>query len=254
VVRDDRFYPVDEIAIVDPAVSPTTAVHINLVPRTETSSKTASKRVSGSNPYIVDLSEYQQHFPKNAVKEFQKGVAADREKNTDAAIRHYEKCLKLAPDFYPAHNNLGSNYVTKSNFAGAERQFREAIRLNQGDSQAQFNLANVLILTSKFAEAERVLFAGLQRTPESAFGHFLLGSLYSRTGHLPQAERNLAQARQLDPLMAQSYLQLVNLYVQENRRSDAVAELQNFLRVFPEGPYTAKAKEVLKRLQSNISH
>lgn len=249
-IRDDRFYPINQTVNVDPSVIAIARTQIILTPHQPTEQKQVSGRIPGSNPYIIDLSEYKRNFPKEAVKEFEKGVDADKDKHADSAIRHYEKSLKIAPDFYPAHNNLGSDYVAKADFTAAEKEFRDALRLNKSDSQANFNLGNVLILTNQFVEAERVLYAGLQRTPESAFGHFLLGSLYSRTGHLPEAERNLLQARQLDPTMMQTYLQLVNLYVHENRRADAVAELQSFLQAFPDTPYAAKAKDVLKKLQS----
>jgi len=251
VVRDDRFYPVDELARLDPSISPTTAVHINLIPRHTTSEKTAPERIKGSNPYMVDLAEYKRHFSKKAVKEFDKGVESDSRGKPDDAIGYYEKALSLAPDFYPAHNNLGSDYLSKSNFAGAEKEFREAIHLNQSDSQAYFNLGNVLVLTKQYPQAEIILHQGLQRRPDSAFGHFLLGSLYIRTGQLSEAERNLNQALELDPTMSQTYLQLVNLYVQENRRPEAIAKLQAFLHAFPDGPYTSKAKEILKKLQSD---
>lgn len=253
VIRDDRFYPVDQLVNVDPSIISISRAQVQLTLRDNLPKRQDSPRIAGSNPYIIDLSEYKRRFPKKAVKEFDRGVESDANGKADSAIRHYEKALSLAPDFYPAHNNLGSDYLSKANFGGAEKEFREAIRLNRSDSQAYFNLGNVLVLTKQYPQADLVLHEGLQRRPDSAFAHFLLGSLYSRTGQLPEAERNLNQALQLDPTMSQTYLQLVNLYMQENRRPEAVAKLQAFLHAFPDGPYVAKAREVLKKLQSEAS-
>jgi len=39
------------------------------------------------------------------------------------------------------------------------------------------------------------------------------------------------------------------LYLQENRKPEAISELQAFLRAFPDGPFTPKAKQVLKKLE-----
>jgi len=250
VINDEHFYPVDKSVMVDLSVTAVTMVQITLMPRQEVSKQSLSGPVGGSNPYLIDLSEYKRHFPKKAVKEFDKGVDADKERRTDDAIRHYEKAISVAPDFYPARNNLGSDYLTKSDFADAQKQFEEAIRLNKDDSQAYFNLGNVLTLTGRFGEAEKALQEGLQKRPDSAFGHFLLGSLYSRAGHSAPAERNLRDALKLDPSMPQVYLQLVNLYLQQNRRSEAISELQAFLRAFPDGSFAPKAKQVLKKLQA----
>lgn len=250
IINDERFYPVDQSVMVDLSVSAVTMVQITLMPREQTQKQKTTGQVSGGNPYIIDLSEYKQHFPKNAVKEFDKGIDADRKSHTDDAIHHYEKAISLAPDFYPARNNLGSDYLNKSNFAEAQQQFEEAIRLNKGDSQAYFNLGNVFTLTGRLADAEKALQQGLQKRPDSAFGHFLLGSLYARAGHIAQAERNLQEALKLDPNMPQVYLQLVNLYLQQNRKPEAISELQAFLHTFPNGSFTPKAKQVLKKLQA----
>jgi tetratricopeptide (TPR) repeat protein len=99
-------------------------------------------------------------------------------------------------------------------------------------------------------ESEKVLKQGLEKRPDSAFGHFLLGSLYSRAGQKVEAERNLQDALKLDPSMPQAYLQLVNLYMQEKRNAEAITELEAFLHAFPDGPFTPKAKQVLKKLQT----
>jgi len=250
IVRDDAYDPVDEVASLDLMSSSQVMVQIRLTRKQSSGqAQPATAPVSGGNPYLIDLSQYKRQFPKTAVKEFDKGVDADKEHRTDDAIRHYEKAVKQAPDFYPARNNLGSDYLAKSHFPDAQNQFEEALRLNKDDAQAYFNLGNVLSLTGKLSEAEKVLKQGLQRRPDSAFGHFLLGSLYSRAGHGMEAERNLQDALKLDRNMPQAYLQLVNLYVQENRKSEAISELQAFLHAFPDGVFTPKAKQVLKKLQ-----
>lgn len=250
IINDDRFYPVDQRVMVDLSISAVTTVQITLMPREQTSKSTGEQPASGGNPYIIDLSEYKRHFPKSAVKEFDKGVDADKDHRTDDAIHHYEKAINAAPDFYPARNNLGSDYLAKSDFPNAQKQFEEAIRLNKDDSQAYFNLGNVLSLTGKLPESEKVLKQGLEKRPDSAFGHFLLGSLYSRAGQKVEAERNLQDALKLDPSMPQAYLQLVNLYMQEKRNAEAITELEAFLHAFPDGPFTPKAKQVLKKLQT----
>jgi hypothetical protein len=39
------------------------------------------------------------HFPKGAVKEFDKGITSDKEGRRDETIRHYETAAQVAPDF-----------------------------------------------------------------------------------------------------------------------------------------------------------
>jgi Tfp pilus assembly protein PilF len=250
-VDDDAYEPVSETTEVNPATSIVNFVQIALVPRPATKKDPLPGRVEGSNPFLVDPAEYNRQFPKKTRKEFDKGVEADHQGKTDDAIQHYEKALSYSPDFYPAHNNLGSAYVARQNFDAAQTQFEAALKGNQNDAQLYFNLANVLLLTQRYPAAEREIEDGLRRQQDSAFGHFLQGRLYSLTGHPDLAEKSLQTALQLDPKMSQAYLQLVNLYLQQKRTPEAIAELEAYLKAFPDSPLSSKARETLKRLQGN---
>jgi Flp pilus assembly protein TadD len=251
VINDETYYPADERVHVRPDVEPYAMVQIILRPREDTKKEDPiGARASGGNPYLVDPADYNKRFPKKAVKEYERGVDAEHKGKAEEAIAHYAGALKIAPDYYPARNNLGSLYLSKSDFKPAEEQFREAVRLDANDAQAYFNLGNVLMLTGRYPESETTLASGLQRRPDSAFGHFLEGCLEGRTGKLAEAEKNLREALRLDPAMSQAYLQLVNLYLQQDRRGDAISQLQTFLKGFPSSPVAPKARDVLRKLQS----
>jgi tetratricopeptide (TPR) repeat protein len=180
-------------------------------------------------------------------------VEAERKGKTDDAIEHYEKALTYSPEFYPAHNNLGTINLSRQNFPEAQAQFEAALKSNQNDAQAYFNLANVLLLTQHYDEAKRNIDEGLKRRPDSAFGQFLAGSFYIHTNQAEQAEKSLQQAKQLDPKMPEVYLQLVNLYVKEQRTPDAITELESYLKAFPNSQFSEKARDLLKRLQSETA-
>src|SRR5260370_2349050 len=251
VVHDEGYLPVDERVNVTPDVNPYTRVLITLSPR-ETVKKDdpLGGRASGGSAYLVDPADYNKHFPKTALKEYKRGVDAERKGDREEAIEHYLGVLKIAPDYYPAHNNLGSLYLGKADFKAAEEQFQEAVRLNQNDAQAYFNLGNVLMLIGHYPASETALSSGLQRRPDSAFGHFLQGCLDVRTGKLADAEKSLRTALQLDSTMCQAHLQLVSLYLQQQQRQQAITEVQAFLKAFPSVPAVPKAKDLLYRLQN----
>ena len=253
IVNDEAYEPISVTSNLNPAFSTTNYVPIALTPSKNGKKDLLPGRVAGSNPYLVDPAEYYRQFPKKTVKEFEKGVEADHKSKPDDAVAHYEKALTYSPDFYPAHNNLGSLYLGRQNFDAAEAQFEAALKTNQNDVEAYFNLANLLLMTKRYPDAEHKINEGLQRRPDSAFGHFLQGLLYSRTGKLDSAEKSLLSALQLDPKMPQAYLQLVNLYLQQKRNPEAIAQLEAYLKIFPDSPLSPKARESLKRLQGEAS-
>lgn len=251
IINDEAFDPVDERVMIHPDVNSYAMAFITLRPRqSDQKVDPLGARASGGNLYLVDPADYNRRFPKKALKEYERGIDAERKGNHDEAIAHYLDALKIAPDYYPAHNNLGTVYLSKADFESAEEQFQEVIRINQNDAQAYFNLGNVLQMKGSYAESQAAVAAGLQRRPDSAFGHFLQGQLDLRAGRLLEAEKSLRAALQLDSTMWQAQLQLVGLYVERQQRQEAIDELQRFLRTFPSVPAAPKAQDLLRKLQS----
>jgi len=249
-VNDEAYEPATETTNLDPSLSTTNVVQFTLVPRTKSQKDPLNERVQGSNPYLIDPADYYRKFPKKTLKEFQKGVDDDHNGKVEDAIQHYAKALSYSPDFYPAHNNLGSDYLARRDFENARSQFEAAVTINKNDPEGHLNLGNVYLATQHFPEAEREIQEGLQRYPDSSFGLFLQGSLYLHTGRPELAEKSLQSAIAHDPKMSQARLQLINVYLQQKRTEDAVAQLQSYLKEFPDTPFSPKARDLLKRLQS----
>jgi Flp pilus assembly protein TadD len=250
VIKDDHYEPIEEPVVLEATtMSPLAIVEITLKPKASAPA-VSSSQPQGSNPNIADAREYASHFPKQVRKEFDKGVAADDAGKKEDAIKHYQKTLAIAPDYYPAHNNLGSDYLSKSDFTDARKEFEAVIRLNQSDAEGYFNLSNVCMMTGQLADAQHYLEEGMRRDPDSALGHFLLGSLEIKAGKYSQAEAVLRHTIQLSPTMAQARLQLVNALLQQGKKADAENELRDFISSFPDSPYTPKARQLLERIQA----
>jgi len=246
-IRDDKYEPYDEEVKVEPRTNPVNILSITLTQKIVVKYQVNSA-IHGSNPYIVDTATYERNFPKKAVKEFERGAESQLKGDYDDAVRHFQKALKLAPDFYPAHNDLGAIYVSQSKFAEAQAEFEAVLSKNQSDAEAYFNLGNVFLLRNRQDEAINMIQKGLTRQPKSAYGQFLLGSVYEQQARMPEAEQALQDAIRLDPGLARAHLQLVNLYLRQKRNSDAIGELRFFLKNFPSDHLAPHAKEVLQRL------
>jgi predicted Zn-dependent protease len=251
-IEDEQYQPVHVEADIQPfSLSPTVMLDIRLVPKNAPNGAMPSLRQNGSNPNMMDIREYSKDFPKKAVKEFEKGTEADRDNKKDEAIAHYRKAIEIAPDFYPAHNNLGSDELSQSHLDAAKTEFTKVVQLNQSDASGYFNLANVAMLQGQLSEANGFLDEGFRRQPDSALGKFLLGTLDLRAGKLSDAELALRRSIELDPTMAQPRLQLVNLYVKQGRKPDAIDQLHAFLTALPLSPFTPQAKQILQRLETD---
>jgi len=250
IVDDERYQPHSENVSVNPVFTHTNVLNFTLIPRASAKPDVPQPQVSGQNPYVVDAA-YAKEFPKKVIKQFEAGVKEQEKGKLDKAIKHFQEALALAPDFYPAHNNLGTAYVTQGKFDLARAQFEQVLKLNQGDTQAYFNLGNVLLLSGRLDEAQRILEEGIRRQPNLALGHFLLGTVLARRRDYTAAENELRKAQEIDPLVPKVHLELVNIYVQQLRVPEAVAELRAFLTRFPDDPLAPQARQVLARLEGS---
>jgi TolA-binding protein len=251
VIDDDRYQPARMEADIAPIqLAPVIFVDFTLVPKSPPKNdQEVPVKSAGANRNMTDVREYEAKFPKPAVKEFKKGIKADQAGKKDDAIKHYEKALQIAPEFYEAHNNLGSDYLSKSEFPAARKEFEQAIAENQSDAAGYFNLANVCMLMKNLPEAEKYLQEGIRRQPDSALGQFLLGSLNMKIGKLPEAEHALRQAIQFNPAMVQPRLQLVNLLLQQQKKQAAIEQLHEFVTTFPDNSFSPQARKVLQQLE-----
>jgi tetratricopeptide (TPR) repeat protein len=245
VIEHQDYYPVDELLQYN-------TVEVNLVPRTAVPEPDPlPKEVSGSNPHIVDLSEYTRHFPKNAIQEYRRGLKAEKHGKGRAAIKHYEKAIAIAPDFYPARNNLGCLYLSDGDFAAAQQEFERAIQSNRNAPEPYFNLAYIHLLKKDYAQAEQGTRQGLQRQPRSAFGQFVLGATLSRTGRQQEAEQALLQSLALDRSISKAHLELVYIFLLQQRTKEAMEHLKLFLKIAPNDFLAPKAQALLARLQTS---
>jgi Flp pilus assembly protein TadD len=252
-INDAAYQPVDQEVRIDSVTSSSMRiVNVYLVPRKIEKPNEPSK-VEGGNSQLAGLAEYMKDVPKEARKEFDKGVKSDHSGDRDEAIRHYQKALRIAPEFYPARNNLGSDYLNQGNMAAAAVEFEHVIKSNPTDAAAYFNSANLFLLTRRYQQSLAEAQQGLTREPNSAFGHFVLGSAYQRVGDVAQSEHALRRALELDPKLATAHLALVNLYLSQHRQTDASTELRTFLRDFPNDAYAPKARALLQKIDNRES-
>ena len=251
IIQDPDYESANRQVDVDPTITQQNNIQIVLTPVENKQPEKGATAAPGSNPNVIDLSQYTKRFPKKAAKEYRKGVEAESKRDFKSAGEHLQKAIHVAPDFYPARNELGRVYMLQANFSGSEEQFRQVIKLNQTDPEAYLNLGNVYLLTRHYEQALQSVQAGLQRNPQSALGKFLLGSVYQRMGKLRDAEQALEETLQIDPKMAKAHLELVNVYMAQKNQPQAIAQLKQFLKAAPNDPLAPKVKDVLKRLEKS---
>jgi tetratricopeptide (TPR) repeat protein len=114
------------------------------------------------------------------------------------ALRLWERCLEIEPQFADAHLMLGHRAVSHSDFAAAEQHFRHALRIDPTWDEVPLPLADALLQQDKPREAVRVLESFVTRQPHSFEGWCRLGKAYDQLQHYDLATKSYAKALELD--------------------------------------------------------
>jgi Tfp pilus assembly protein PilF len=247
IVDDDRYNRADVGARVDSKVVPMEFVFVALESR---EGKASSPPAYADGSRTVSVKELNANFPKEAVKQYEKGNSRMQHADNEGAIKHFEKAVALAPGMYPALNNLGTAYMQAHQMDKAEAAFEKALASNPSSADGYVNLGHLYFEKHQYSEAEKSLLRGLERNPGASLAYFFLGLTYEHMGKLPEAEENLRKAlSQNDPAVANAHLVLADLFMKTARNGKAQEQLESFLSDWPNDPQADHVRQILARLK-----
>ncbi len=189
--------------------------------------------------------------PESARHEYDEAQKSLARYDVTGAAGHLKKAVEIAPQFAAAWNNLGTIAYQTRQYEDAEDYFRKALEQDGNSFEALVNLGGVLVTLLKVEEALRYnTFAVLSR-PNDALANSQLGMTYFELGKLDLAEKHLLIARKIDPgHFSHPQLLLAEIYLRRNRKAEAAAQLEEFVRLHPDSPDAAKLKAGAEKLRA----
>jgi len=208
------------------------------------------------------------------------GFALFQEGNSREAVVEFEKALAVDPKHWKAHNNLALASIDLGELEVAEAHYREslaiepqpaiysdlgfvlereglgeeasemyrkALELDPGSAAAHYNLAGSLARRGEFAAAEDHFRAALAENP-NAQTYTGLGIVLGRQGRVDEAIANLNEAIRVDPEQPAAYDQLGAILAEQGRLEDAASAYRRLIRVRPSAAAHQKLAEALTGL------
>jgi Tfp pilus assembly protein PilF len=220
-------------------------VQFQLVPDSNGSTSSTTSKTAG----VVDA-----NIPHNAVTEFEKGsVALLKAHNLAAGIAHLEKAVKIYPKYSAALLLLGTAYMDKRRWNDAETVLRRLLAIEPKATAAHLALGELYLDQKKYSESKKELSLVINLDPKSAPGHLTLGRLYYELGELAKAGPEVGTALQIDPGLAQGHLLAGNILLRAHQPGNALVEFEEYLRLDPNGQFSAQAKEVVQRIKKALA-
>jgi tetratricopeptide (TPR) repeat protein len=150
------------------------------------------------------------------------------------AREHFDAALRLNPDCVEAHNNLGMLLAKTGRDADAIAQYEEALRLRPYYAEAQNNLGSTLAGSGQLPAAIVHLSAAVRLQPDYADAHYNLGNALGNAGRLPEAIAEFERTVQLRPEDGEAENHLGVALAESGRTEEAMTHLKNGLRLHPD--------------------
>jgi Flp pilus assembly protein TadD len=205
--------------------------------------------VSNGKP-VVDVSEIMAQYPRKARDLYGKAKASRKKGSKEQAIKQLDQALKIAPDFYQAHNDIGGLYKETGRLEEAEAHFVRAHQLNPNSPEPLINLSSLYIEENEPERAVEFSQEAVKANSKSAPALFSLGLALYKLSRLDKAEAALMSALEIAPKMFQVHLALANVYLRLKRYDRMVDQLDTYLR---ENPRAANREEI-EKLREKVVH
>jgi tetratricopeptide (TPR) repeat protein len=220
--------------------------------------------LDADDPDVVDVSQMKENLPKKAVQDYEKAIEEKQKGRVESAVKLLEEAIRLAPNFFHAHNNLGILYLSAKRYPEAEKEFQRSRDLNAKTDRPLVNLGRLYIEEAGVQgngrsesgqlldQALDMLEQAVKLNPRSAVGYFYLGQANYKSSFLEEAEAAFKKAHLLDPNMAVARLMLSNVYVREEKWDLVIENLDAYLRENPKSSDRAQVEAVRTTAAHNL--
>lgn len=174
------------------------------------------------------------------------GVLYDNLGRAELSEQHYQRALKIDPDFTPARANLARFYSAHGRNADAERVLRDGVARLPDQGELQYSLGLLLAEGQRLPEAVQALQQAAKLLPTRPRVQYNLGLALQQSGQTQAAEAALKAAQGLDASEAAYPYALAVLYAQTGQTARALVAAQRLAELRPNDP---QVRQMLSRLR-----
>ena len=210
-------------------------------------------RVRKTGPDVKPISGtiFAQEVPAEAKKLYEKGLDELESNRTDAGIQSLLNAVKTFPEYYVALERLGREYIKQQNYEYARAVFIKLVSVNEKSFSGWYGLSFAAYALKESGIAIEAAKRATTLEQSSADAFVMLGISYRQAKNFPEAEKALLNARSLSKgQSADVHWNLALLYANNmNKFKEAADELEEYLKIAPEGAKTEEVKKLVARFR-----
>jgi tetratricopeptide (TPR) repeat protein len=191
--------------------------------------------------------------PADARKEYGRGEEALAAKNPDEGVKHFQKAIKIYPDYPHAYQMLGEAYLQKQDWKQAEAALKKSIELEPNLTASYLDLGGLRNQTKDYSGAEGALKKCLELSPNTPAAEYELAKTYMATGRWQEAAPLAESAVKELPDLASAHVLLANIRLKQRNAAAALHEYQEYLRLDPNGDMAPQVRDMVAKLQKALA-
>jgi protein O-GlcNAc transferase len=162
------------------------------------------------------------------------GLACANSGDLQKAVDLFKRALKIQPDSFEIHNNLGNILQAFGDNEGAYQSFLQASKLNATNFGVFYNMGNALTSLGRFAGAINAYQQAAKLETTNADIHVNLGLAHKATGDLEAAISSFQDALTIDGSHVNAAVSLGNVLMENDQLAEAVAIFRVVASVNPQ--------------------
>jgi Tfp pilus assembly protein PilF len=186
--------------------------------------------------------------PNNFIAEDNLGDALLTAGKPDEAYSHFQRATAIMPRDPWSHANMGAYLQQKGRLPEAIAEYRITLSLSRDSMMVALTKANLASAYRDLGNDKDALESyneSIAINPYQSSAYFGRAVLYRSQGKLADAIRDFSQAVELRPT-AEGYLRLGQALAEAHRRQEALAALDQALKISPESTEAQQAMAALK--------
>lgn len=223
-------------------------------------------RGRGDEPYLVDFvlklkktsdvtarngTVFAQDVPENARAAYERGASSLKNNKPEQGFAALKKAIEIFPDYFLALELLGTEYVKRGEFQTALPLLTRALEINSRAPASLYALGVAHLKLSQWDESIAVLQKAATLDGSNPNVFLMLGLSYGYHQLLEPSEAALKKAYQLGGARAaEAHLYLAGIYNKQEKYSDAIHELELYLKEIPDLKDQTQIRTMIENLKA----
>ena len=179
-------------------------------------------------------------YNKKAVECYEEGKILQQQGKLSDAELVYKKAININPDYFEAHNNLGSVYLNQRRFKEAYNAYCSAQKLLPDHPMLLNNVGNALELQGEVEQAIGWYGTAINKDPSYMPSHINLGNALRSLGRFVESVCAYKYAIETNPGFSQAYYYLGRLLTELNELEEAAVNFKKVIQIDPGHKYANK--------------